>query len=459
MHLNTIQWMTNAKELSKVFKKYGDFLPEQKELLKRIHGGSFNNSKQVSTFMSPTGTGKTHAICIAAKILQDTDNSIAIVTPSNYLKQEFIDAKKEVFGIMDKVEIMNLAEYTSSDKIFDYVLIDEAHNLKSFIELDNKMVKNIAIKLGTDIYEDLIDQIPPSKSFIAKQISHLNAKEFLKKMQYVSEIKTQVKEILNDATAWKTFVYVGRNYPENYIRFIKSEGQTDFKKAKKQLMLFSATNLSDNELSFYCGINKNEVLRTEPVKRVTKIDKSQREYLGLKEEISDSSKVEFVKTIIEKVKTRTLVLFANSYSCNKFYSQVKNNSRIFCIPNEFDHNREKFEKFLKKEDGILFTSSSIFWEGITIKNLKLLIIMDPPFPHPNLLDLSTGNSTNGTKIVKSRLEQGAGRIGRRKGERGVGVFLFKIPPSLESWMFKFKNDETYNEEYTWNFIAKLQSII
>lgn len=452
-------WITNAKRVSKVYKKYGNFLPEQKELLKRIHGVVYKNSKKVSTLIAPTGTGKTHVICVVAKILQDFGNSVAIVTPNNYLKEEFIGSKNEVFGLMDNVKIMNLAEYTSCKNTFDYVLIDEAHNLKSFIELDNNTVKNISIKLGTDIYEDLIDQIPPSKSFVAKQISHLQAIDFLKKILQTPDIKSRVKEIANDPTRWKTFIYVGRNYPENYIRFMKSEGRADFKKAEKQLMLFSATNLTDGELSFYCGISKNEVLRVSPVKRVTKIDKSQREYLGLKDEIKDSNKIEFTKTILEKIQVRTLVLFANSYSCTKFYDLVKSNPRISCIPNEFDHNREKFEKFLSEKDGVLFTSSSIFWEGITIKNLKLLIIMDPPFPHPNLLDLSTGTSAISTKIVKSRLEQGTGRIGRRKGDRGVGVFLFKVPSSLESWMSKFKSNETYNEEYTWTFIEKLQKII
>jgi len=85
--------------------------------------------------------------------------------------------------------------------------------------------------------------------------------------------------------------------------------------------------------------------------------------------------------------------------------------------------------------------------------------MEPPFPHPNLLDLSTGNSTSSRKIVESRLEQGAGRIGRKKGERGVGVFLFKIPQSLQPWMTKFKSDVIYHEEFTWTFMEKLQTII
>lgn len=459
MQLNVISWLSDAEKVSKVHKKFGSFLPEQKELFKRIHVVIFGNTKTVSTLMAPTGTGKTHVICVVAKMLQDAGNMIAIVTPSNYLKDEFVESKKEVFGMMDKVQIMNLAEYTSNTNVFDYVLIDEAHNLKSFIELDNKTVKNISIKPGTDIYDDLIDQIPQGKQFVAKQIAHMQSKDFLKELEITAGLKSKIKDVIKDPTSWKTFVYVGKNYPENYIRFMRSDGSADFKKAKKQLMLFSATNLSDKELLFYCGIKKSEVLRVKPVKRVTKIDKSLREYIGLKDDIPDANKIDFTKTILEKIKIRTLVLFPNAYSCLKFYNQVKNDSRIFCIPNEFDQNREQFEKFLKEKEGVLFTSSSIFWEGITIKNLKLLIIMEPPFPHPNLLDLSTGNSTSSKKIVESRLEQGAGRIGRKKGDRGVGVFLFKIPQSLQPWITKFKNDVTYNEEFTWTFMEKLQNII
>ena len=457
--MNVSLWLVKAERISTVHKKFGSFLPEQKELFKRIHSVIFNNSKTVSTLMAPTGTGKTHVICIVAKMLQDAGNTVAIVTPSNYLKDEFVESKKEVLGVMDRIEIMNLAEYTSCTDIFDYVLIDEAHNLKSFIELDNKIVKNVSIKFGMDVYDDLIDQIPNGKSFVAKQISHLQAKDFLKELETTSGIKSKIKEVVKDPTSWKTFVYAGRNYPENYIRFMKTDGNTDFKKAKKQLVLFSATNLSDNELSFYCGIKKNEILRVKPIQRTTKIDKSLREYIGLKDDIQNSHKIDFIKTMLEKVRVRTLVLFPNSYLCLKFYNQVKNNSRIFCIPNEFDQNREQFDNFLEEKEGVLFTSSSIFWEGITIKNLKLLIIMEPPFPHPNLLDLSTGNNTNSKKIVQSRLEQGAGRIGRKKGDRGVGVFLFKTPQSLESWMTKFKTDVTYHEEFTWTFMEKLQNII
>lgn len=459
IQLNVSLWLTNAKRVSKVHKKFGSFLPEQKELFKKIQSIVYNNSKIVSTLMAPTGTGKTHVICVVAKILQDANNSVAIVTPSNYLKEEFIESKKEILGLMNKVKIMNLTEYTSCKDVFDYVLIDEAHNLKSFIELDAKIVKNISIKKNTDIYDDLIDQIPPGKSFVAKQVQHLKAKEFLKELEYVSGIKSKLNDVRNDPTAWKTFVYVGRNYPEQYIRFMKADGNTGFKKAKKQLMLFSATNLSDNELAFYCGIKKNEILRVSPVKRVTKIDKSQREYIGLKDNIDEPNKAAFIKTILDKTNVRTLVLFPNSHSCITFYNQLKENSKILCIPNEFDQNKEKFEKFLDLKDGVLFTSSSIFWEGITIKNLKLLIIMEPPFPHPNLLDLSTGSTGINTKIVKSRLEQGAGRIGRKKGDRGVGIFLFKIPPSLETWITKFKKDVTYNEEHTWTFMEKLQQTI
>ena len=185
MQLNLSLWLTNAERVSKVHKKFGSFLPEQKELFKKIYSVVYNNSKIVSTLMAPTGTGKTHVICVVAKILQDTDNSVAIVTPSNYLKEEFVESKKDVLGVMDKIKIMNLAEYASCKDVFDYVLIDEAHNLKSFIELDNKVVRNIPIKKNTNIYDDLIDQIPPGKPFVARQIPHLKAKEFLEEQRNI----------------------------------------------------------------------------------------------------------------------------------------------------------------------------------------------------------------------------------------------------------------------------------
>jgi len=453
------KWISLGKKISKNYKKYGSYLPEQKLLLERIHHAIFKNNKPVSIFVSPTGTGKTHVICLAAQLFQDISHSVAIVTPSNYLKQEFIHAKNEVVGKLNKVDFLNLSEYSSSNKVYDYVLIDETQNLKSFIELDNKTVKNVAIKSQTDLYDDLIDQLPPTTHFIAKQISFTIAKQLLDNLKKVSGIKNQIKEVLKDPTSWKTFVYVGRDYPVNYIRFMRSSPNTLFKKAKKQLLLFSATNLSDAELSFYCGINKNDFLRIAPVERVTKINKDQRQYIGLKDQLSEENKIEFVKSLIQQTKIRTLVLFSNSYSCDKFYNKMKRDSRIFCISNEFDHRRSIFEKFLEKEDRVLFTASTIFWEGITINDLKLLIIVDIPYPHPNLLDLVVGTNSYGNRMVIRRLEQGAGRIGRKKKEHGVGVFLFKFPSKLESWLTSFKKNENYSEEHSWNFISDLKKAI
>lgn len=70
------------------------------------------------------------------------------------------------------------------------------------------------------------------------------------------------------------------------------------------------------------------------------------------------------------------------------------------------------------------TSSTVFWEGITIRNLKLLIIAEPPFPRPRLIELVKKKVTDGRLDMRRRLLQGLGRIGRKRGEFGVIITLF-----------------------------------
>jgi Rad3-related DNA helicase len=80
--------------------------------------------------------------------------------------------------------------------------------------------------------------------------------------------------------------------------------------------------------------------------------------------------------------------------------------------------------YLNSERGILFTSSTVFWEGITIRNLRLLIIPEPPFPRPRLLELIRRKVTDSRIDMSRRFLQGIGRIGRKKGEFGLVVVLF-----------------------------------
>ena len=83
-----------------------------------------------------------------------------------------------------------------------------------------------------------------------------------------------------------------------------------------------------------------------------------------------------------------------------------------------------YRDFMRSEKGVLFTSSQVFWEGITIEDLRLVVFFDPPYPRPHLLDLRKGRKVYGKRDLVRRLNQGMGRIGRKDG--GIGVLLFDV---------------------------------
>lgn len=91
---------------------------------------------------------------------------------------------------------------------------------------------------------------------------------------------------------------------------------------------------------------------------------------------------------------------------------------------DVNKRREIFGKYNSDSKGILVTSSSVFWEGITIKDLKLVIIPDEPFPEPNILDVYFGRNCYQQKIIHRRIIQGLGRIGRIPHQKCVGVLMF-----------------------------------
>jgi len=448
-------WIAKYANLSENYSKFGDFLDVQKKLLKSIDN-SFNNNKPMAIFVAPPASGKTHIICVLAEYLQP-NHSVAIITPSNYLKQEFLKERENIKGRLKNVDFLNLSEYLKTEKKYDYALIDEAHNLKSIIELDPNLVKTISFSRDQQLYDELLEFLPTDKSFIAKQISFTSSKEFLNKLKFLKSNKN-FKEIFTSPTSWKTFVFVGKNYEVNHIKFLNSDLSPYVKLPRKKLLLFSATALSDEELIVYCGIDKNNIFRAKPIVATSDWKKKQRFYVGIKDEIQEENKISFLHHLFEQIQLKTLVLFNNSTNCLKYFNSFKNNERVFCIPNDFDENKSIYDDFVKKDNGILFTPSNIFWEGITIAGLQLLVIVDIPYPHPHLFDLLDRKVFDNERGMIRRLEQGVGRIGRKKGDFGVGIFLFRTQ-NLRKWLNDFAKSENYEEEYSWNLSVKCKQIL
>jgi Rad3-related DNA helicase len=182
--------------------------------------------------------------------------------------------------------------------------------------------------------------------------------------------------------------------------------------------------LSDAELDFYCGIPSDAIERACIVKPASAVSEKHRVCISVEENLQFEDKMVLVRKLVQESKTRTLVLFNNVVSCQKAQENLKDLRNIFNIPSYAKDRPTILKAFLNADHGVLLTSSTVFWEGITIKNLRLLIIVEPPFPRPRLIELMRRKVTDGRIDMRRRLLQGLGRVGRRKGESGVVITLF-----------------------------------
>jgi hypothetical protein len=427
-------WLSQMERLSVPFRKYGSFLPEQRELLQRVYEKITNSKKNVWVFAAPPSSGKTHVICLLARMFNDIGQKIAIVVPSNYLKQEFNNACSEVCGGLPDVDVLNLSEYLKTKTLYDFVLVDEAHNLKSFLEFEGDYIKSLSFSLEDEFYQNLISRyLPPNQQFVAQQLSFSSVKDLLDSLRRSRKIEPKLKDILANPTSWSCFLYAWREASYCNIIFVQTDGLCKFKIPRKHLLLFSATPLSDNELSFYCGIPSFEIARAKTVKSASKWKEKQCFCVSITDEFNFADKLNFLKAIIHESNTRTLILFNTFSSCIKAFEALRKDIKdLFVIPSRSTDKFNTYRDFLNSPNGILLTASTVFWEGITVSGLNLLVIFEPPFPRPRLVDLLKKRLYNGQVDMSRRLRQGLGRIGRKKGELGIAITLFDIKRVGES---------------------------
>jgi len=423
-----ITWITHLQELSIPFQKHGSFLPEQRELLDRVYKKMEHSDKKVWIFDAPPASGKTHVICLLSRAFRESGQTIAIVVPSNYLQEDFRNACSDICGGLPNIDIMNLHEYLKTDKQYDYVIVDEAHNLKSFWEFEGQAVKNFNFSLSDKFYLNFLARyLPSERNFVARQISFASAKDMLDGLKREPGFKAKLQKVLDNPTSWRCFVYIWKEINVCTLKFVQLDDLRTFKLPNKHLLLFSATQLSDGELNFYCGISCDIIDRAEPVKSSAEWRNNQRLCISVKDSLSDADKLVLLKTLIKESNSRTLVLFNNFAKCAKAFKEInKNSNSVFLLPNRAPEKPEAYKAFLNLPNGVLFTSSTVFWEGVTIKELKLLIVIDPPFPRPRFIELLKGRPSNGKVDMARRLEQGLGRVGRKKGDSGIAILCFDL---------------------------------
>ena len=270
-------WFSELERLSLSFEKYHSFLPEQKELLARIYKKILNEKKNVWVFAAPPSSGKTHVICLLAKVLTESGEKTAIVVPSNYLKEEFYKACLEVVGGLSGTDILNISEYLKTSASYDFVLVDEAHNLKSFLELEEDYVKSVSFSLEDDFAQDLVGRyLLPNQEFIAQQLSFLNAKDLLVNLSRMNKFRARLNPVISNPTVWSCFIYIWRESNLCNVLFVQNDGLCKFNIPSKHLLLFSATQLSTQELKFYCGIDQSAIAEIESIKSLSNFSEKQR---------------------------------------------------------------------------------------------------------------------------------------------------------------------------------------
>jgi hypothetical protein len=379
---------------------------------------------KVVSFTAPPASGKTHVIALCAYDLHNRGISTCIVAPSNEIKYEFAAELGQVdSNAATIVPVYTLGAYRRIKHRFDLVLIDEAHNLRSAMELDKNVVKTIHLEKGDPSFDYVTTGFKQTGNYTTKELSMEQASDILRKIQN-TEYRKEARCVLRSLSQWRSFCTIFDNTCD--LKFLSADPLKRSLMPNGRLFLFSATSLTKDELEFYCGIPKNSV---RIVGRATKVFAPRKSisYYSVKCK-SDVEKRKFVISLLRAFKTPALILLNNNSSCLDWKKELsgKLRHRVVTINSGLDYETrlEIYKRFVHRPDQVLLTSSSAFWEGITIKNLRLLIIPNMPFPQPTILEIAMRRHTDYRKIARRRLVQGIGRIGRVPTEKGFCLLLF-----------------------------------
>jgi hypothetical protein len=403
--------MNNNSEMA---RKYGSLLPQQQQLLLTVYR-EIHNSRTVHSLAAPPASGKTHVIKLLCKYFKSNSFSVCVVIPNNFLRAEYSD--------LPDIPVLTINQYLGTGTQFDYVLIDEAHNLKSSLELTPSLVKTVFVDSSSDIYAYLESRLLPiGQNYVAKQLSYVTSRDLLRLFRGHQPLREILRDVLRNSTTWQCFVYGRLGLFE--IKFAPADYICRIQKARRAMLLFSASPLSGHEISFYCGIPENEIGQSRRMMQPTW--KSHVMHFSVIDQLDPKGKFRLLSKILGKLECRTLVLFNNSFTCQAALKSLPKSysKRIFHIAST--ERAKIYADYLARKNGKLLTASSAFWEGVTIPDLRLLIIPDPPYPRPTLLELREGRKVSLRLDVARRLVQGIGRIGRTSTSSGACVTFFSI---------------------------------
>jgi Rad3-related DNA helicase len=419
------RWLQILQKHSKKFEKYGSFLPAQEELLKQIYETiSAKTKSAVFTFTAPPASGKTHIIALCASYFHNRGISTCVVVPNNELKVDFENELPEVkYESTKSLPIISIGSYVRRRIEFEFVFVDEAHNLRSAIELDSEIVKSIHLEKGDPVYDHVFISLDKNEGFKTKELSMETAHDILQRLRG-SEYEREARQLLKTLSQWRGFCVISDITCD--LKFLIADPNRRSLMPKGKLFLFSATLLDQEELQFYCNISQ-EIIGAQgqgqsfvPKKNVTY------RYTSFE---ADRGKRDFAVSLLKSTKLSTLILFNNNATCLRWSEEFSKElgKRVITMQSGLHYSKrfQLYRKFLAHPEQILLTSSSAYWEGITFKNLRLLIIPNLPIPQPSLLEIALRRHTQYRRIAKRRLIQGMGRIGRSSQERGICLLLFQ----------------------------------
>ncbi len=437
---NFKQWLTELERCSKKYQKYGSLKPTQVQLLEQVFTNIISNKYKVVSYTAPPSSGKTHVIALCSSYLCKNGFDTCIVTPNGELKSDFAKEMLEVdVGIKLSIPIESISSYRKKKENFDYVFVDEAHNLRSSIEIDESIVKTFHFEEGEELF-DFVTSGVDQKNYVVRELGIESSSEILHKMLEIEPFKKDARNLLRKLTQWRAF-YIG--YQKSCsLRFLLVDPQKRSILPKGRLFLFSATRLEERELTFYCNIPP-DCLITIGEKKTRFVPKENIHYSFLHLENNDA-KIAASFALLNMARVRTLILLNNNCNCLLWKNALNKKfaDRLTVVQSGLTYleRMKAFKTFDEGDAKILVTSSNVYWEGITIKNLKLLIIPYNPFPQPSIIELSERKNPDYQKIANRRLVQGIGRIGRKPEETGLCVLLFR-----PSKMFRYVKESTLIE--------------
>jgi len=133
-----------------------------------------------------------------------------------------------------------------------------------------------------------------------------------------------------------------------------------------------------------------------------------------------------ISLIVDTLKTRSergLILFKNyrdQKRANNVLSKIFPQSKLFFFDNSIEDS-DRLEQLASQSQISLASASSTLWEGINIKDLRIAMIVSPPFSRPPIGQRVLYQVLERKMLV--RLQQGIGRIIRSEKDWGVAILL------------------------------------